>query len=220
MNNWFWPVTTYLGQGLLVTLWISLLTVLLATILGLAVAALSQSAIAFARLTGRLYVEVFRGVPSLMILLFVFFALPQIGLRTGPLTAAVIGLGLWGGANIGEIFRGALNSISHRQEQGARALGLGATEALVFVILPQAFRRALPPYVGQLTVLVQASALTSVVGVSDLLGSARQMIERLAYVGSGESHAIEIYLGVLGVFFVICYSLTALANAIERRLRY
>ncbi|MCP3474850.1 amino acid ABC transporter permease [Bradyrhizobium sp. CCGUVB1N3] len=220
MNNWVWPIVVYLGQGLLITLWISLLTVVLATMLGLVIAALSQSTLTSARLIGRIYVDVFRGVPSLMILLFVFFALPQIGLRTGPLTAAVIGLGLWGGANIGEVFRGALNSIPHRQEQGARALGLSATEALVFVILPQAFRRALPPYVGQLTVLVQASALTSVVGVSDLLGSARQMIERLAYVGSGQSHAIEIYLGVLGVFFVICYALTALANAIERRLRY
>ncbi|MCP3465481.1 amino acid ABC transporter permease [Bradyrhizobium sp. CCGUVB23] len=220
MNNWVWPVAAYLGQGLLITLWISLLTVVLATILGLLIAALSQSTLTIARLIGRIYVDVFRGVPSLMILLFVFFALPQIGLRTGPLTAAVIGLGLWGGSNIGEVFRGALSSIPHRQEQGARALGLTATEALVFVILPQAFRRALPPYVGQLTVLVQASALTSVVGVSDLLGSARQMIERLAYVGGGVSHAIEIYLGVLGVFFVICYSLTALANTIERRLRH
>ncbi|KRQ11348.1 amino acid ABC transporter permease [Bradyrhizobium manausense] len=219
MNDWIWPVAAYLGQGLLVTLWISLLTVLLATVLGLLIAALSRSTLSLARLIGRLYVEVFRGVPSLMILLFVFFALPQIGLRTGPLTAAIIGLGLWGGANIGEVFRGALNSIPYRQEQGARALGLSATEALVFVILPQAFRRALPPYVGQLTVLVQASALTSVVGVSDLLGSARQMIERLAYVGAGGSHAIEIYLGVLSIFFVISYSLTALASLIERRLR-
>ncbi|WP_407165930.1 amino acid ABC transporter permease [Bradyrhizobium sp. ORS 111] len=219
MSNWVWPVAAYLGQGLLITLWISLLTVVLATIVGLVIAAFSQSTLTLARLIGRFYVDVFRGAPSLMILLFVFFALPQIGLRTGPLTATVIGLGLWGGSNIGEVFRGALSSISHRQEQGARALGLSATDALVFVILPQAFRRALPPYVGQLTVLVQASALTSVVGVSDLLGSARQMIERLAYVGSGQSHAIEIYLGVLSIFFVICYSLTALASAIERRLR-
>lgn len=219
MTNWVWPVTLYLGKSLLVTLWISLLTVILATILGLLIAALSQSTLTFARFVGRLYVELFRGVPSLMILLFVFFALPQIGLRTGPLTAAIIGLGLWGGANIGEVFRGALDSIPHRQAQGARALGLSATEALVFVILPQAFRRALPPYVGQLTVLVQASALTSVVGVSDLLGSARQMIERLAYVGTGDSHAIEIYLGVLSIFFVICYALSGLASMIERCLR-
>ncbi|MEZ0041212.1 His/Glu/Gln/Arg/opine family amino acid ABC transporter permease subunit [Bradyrhizobium sp. USDA 327] len=118
MTNWVWPVTLYLGKSLLVTLWISLLTVILATILGLLIAALSQSTLTFARFVGRLYVELFRGVPSLMILLFVFFALPQIGLRTGPLTAAIIGLGLWGGANIGEVFRGALDSIPHRQEQG------------------------------------------------------------------------------------------------------
>ncbi|WP_454629936.1 ABC transporter permease subunit [Bradyrhizobium cenepequi] len=83
MNNWVWPVAAYLGQGLLITLWISLLTVVLATILGLVIAALSQSTLTFARLIGRFYVDVFRGVPSLMILLFVFFALPQIGLRPG-----------------------------------------------------------------------------------------------------------------------------------------
>lgn len=219
MSNWVWPVTAYLAEGLLVTLWISLCSVILATLLGLLIAAMSRGTRAGAPWIARLYVEIFRGVPSLMILLFVFFALPHIGIRTGPLTASVIGLGLWGGANIGEVFRGALDSIPYRQEQGARALGMNATETLVFVILPQALRRALPPYVGQLTVLVQASALTSVVGVSDLLGSARHMIERLAYVGAGGSHAIEIYLGVLAVFFAICYPLTLLANFLERRLR-
>jgi len=69
----------------------------------------------------------------------------------------------------------------------------------MFTVIPQAIRRFLPPYIGQLTVLIQASALTSVVGVNDLLGSARQMIERLAYV-SPDSHAVPIYCTFLLVF--------------------
>jgi polar amino acid transport system permease protein len=88
----------------------------------------------------------------------------------------------------------------------------------MFAILPQALRRFLPPYVGQLTVLIQASALTSIVGVTDILGSARQMIERLGYVGT-DSHAVEIYCAVLVAFFGICYPLTLLSNFLERRLR-
>jgi polar amino acid transport system permease protein len=84
--------------------------------------------------------------------------------------------------------------------------------------MPQAVRRFLPPYIGQLTVLIQASALTSVVGVTDLLGSARQMIERLAYI-STDAHAVPIYCGVLLVFFAICYPLTLLASYLEGKLR-
>jgi polar amino acid transport system permease protein len=166
----------------------------------------------------QVYIDFFRGVPSLITLLFVFFALPHVGISTGPITASVLGLALWGGANIAETARGALKSISFRQTEAARALGMGKVDALVFAVMPQALRRFLPPYIGQLTVLIQASALTSVVGVTDLLGSARQMIERLAYV-STDGHAVEIYCFVLLTFFVICYPLTLFSNYLERRLR-
>lgn len=217
-DNWIEPVVAHLGRGLLVTLWISLLSVVVATIIGVAIGALSTSSRRFLRGFVRVYVDLFRGIPSLLILLYVFFALPQIGISTGPLTASVIGLGLWGSANIAEAARGALFSISSKQTEAARALGMNPRLTLQYVLLPQAARRFLPPYVGQLTVLIHASALTSVVGVSDILGSARQMIERLAYMGP-DSHAIVIYGMVLAVFFAICYPLTLLTEYLERRLR-
>jgi len=205
-------------SGLYVTLWVSLLTTLLATAIGLFIGSLSASTTKWVQVAVRLYIDIFRGVPSLITLLFVFFALPHIGVSTGPITASVLGLAVWGGANIAETARGAMKSISSRQTEAARALGLGKVQALVFAVMPQAIRRFLPPYVGQLTVLIQASALTSVVGVTDLLGSARQMIERLAYM-SPDAHAVPIYCGVLLVFFVICYPLTLLASYLEGRLR-
>jgi polar amino acid transport system permease protein len=205
-------------SGLYVTLWVSLLTTLLATVIGVLIGALSASNRKWVQVAVRVYIDIFRGVPSLITLLFVFFALPHIGITTGPITASVLGLGLWGGANIAETARGALKSISSRQTEAARALGLSKVQALVFAVMPQAVRRFLPPYIGQLTVLIQASALTSVVGVTDLLGSARQMIERLAYVSS-DAHAVEIYCGVLLAFFLICYPLTLLAGFLEHRLR-
>jgi polar amino acid transport system permease protein len=219
MNQpWIGPVASYMLSGLYVTLWVSLLTTLLATVIGVLIGALSASNRKWVQVAVRVYIDIFRGVPSLITLLFVFFALPHIGITTGPITASVLGLGLWGGANIAETARGALKSISSRQTEAARALGLSKVQALVFAVMPQAVRRFLPPYIGQLTVLIQASALTSVVGVTDLLGSARQMIERLAYVSS-DAHAVEIYCGVLLAFFLICYPLTLLAGFLEHRLR-
>lgn len=217
-NGVAWPVALHLASGLGVTLEVALFSTLLATVLGVVLGALSQSGRPGVSRPVRAYVEVFRGVPSLLTLLFVFFVLPQAGITTSPLTAASLGLGLWGAAGVAEIARGALASIHPHQMQAGRALGLSARRAMLHVLLPQAARRFLPSYVGQLTVLVQASVLTSVVGVTDLLGSARQMIEQLAYV-TGHSHALAIYGAVMLVFFLICYPLSVLASLLERRLR-
>lgn len=217
-QNWLIPVATHLGSGLTVTLLVAGLTIFLATLLGIFIGVASALSRPLVGKILRFYIDVFRGVPSLITLLFVFFSLPQIGISTGPIAASVLGLGLWGAANIAENVRGALNSISGKQTEAARALGLGKLSTMIFVLLPQAMRRFLPPYIGEITVLIQASALTSVVGVTDLLGAARQMIERLAYM-TADSHAVEIYIAVLAVFFVICYPFTLLADYLERRLR-
>lgn len=213
---WLGPVALYLGKGFLLTLQISVLSILLATPLGIVVGALATSTSKWLVAVGRIYVELLRGVPSLMTLLFVFFALPGLGIETGPITASVLGLGFWSSANIAEAMRGALGSIPSEQAVSARALGMTTFQTLIWVVLPQALRRFLPPYVGQLTFLIQASTLTSVVGVTELLGSSRQMIERLAY-STGDSHAILLYGMVLGGFFAVCYPLTLLSEYLERR---
>ncbi|MDF2810838.1 MAG: amino acid transporter permease [Microvirga sp.] len=213
---WLGPVGLYLGKGFLLTLKISVLSILLATPLGILVGTLATSPNKWLVAVGRIYVELLRGVPSLMTLLFVFFALPRLGIETSPITASVLGLGLWSSANIAEAMRGALGSISSDQAVSGRALGMTNFQTLIWVVLPQALRRFLPPYVGQLTFLIQASTLTSVVGVNELLGSSRQMIERLAY-STGDSHAILLYGMVLAGFFAVCYPMTVIVEYLERR---
>jgi polar amino acid transport system permease protein len=135
----FLPVAAHLWRGLMATLWVSLLSTLLASAAGIALGVLAQSRQRWLAWPVRWYVEVFRGVPSLLTLLFVFFALPQAGLATSPVAASVIGLGLWGSAGVSEIARGALASIPAQQSEGARALGMGALEATVHVVLPRVF---------------------------------------------------------------------------------
>lgn len=218
MSSWFYPVLGHLANGYAVTLKVSSGCVLFATVLGILVGVMSTSHWPAARTFVRLYVDFFRGIPSLLTLLFVFFALPRFGIETSPIQSSILGLGLWGSANIAETVRGALNSIPSGQLLGSRALGMTWLQAFTWVIVPQAVRRFLPSYVGQITLLIQASALTSVVGVTDLLGAARQMIERLSYVGGG-SHAIAIYGLVMLGFFAICYPLTLLSEYLEKRTR-
>jgi polar amino acid transport system permease protein len=116
------------------------------------------------------------------------------------------------------VARGALSSIASGQTLASRALGMNQRQTLIRVICPQALKRFIPPYVNQLTLLVHASTLTSVVGVIELLGSTRQMIERLAYVGDG-AYSIVIYLGVMLLFFIVCFPLTLIAQALEAKAR-
>jgi polar amino acid transport system permease protein len=216
--EWIAPVLRHMANGLLITLWLATLSVILATVIGASIGILATIGPRWVRLAVRIYVDIFRGIPSLIVLLFVFFQLPQLGISTDALAASVLGLGIWASANIGEIARGAVQSVSPKQSEAASALGMNRVATLNWVILPQALRRFLPPYLGQLTVVIQATALSSIVGVSDLQGSARQMVERLAY-STGDGQAIFIYSVVLLVFFGICYPLTVLGTRLERRLK-
>lgn len=216
--SWLGPALRYMAGGLGVTAVVAVASIIIATVLGMIIGLGLVYASKVLRWVCRLYVEVFRGVPSLIILLFVFFALPQIGVKTSPVNASILGLSLWASANVAEIFRGALQSVPGDQLVSARALGFSAPKAILHVVLPQAIRAFLPPFIGQVTQLVQATALTSIVGVSDLQNTAGQMIERVGYV-TGQSYAILIYLIVMAVFFAICYPLTVLSSRLEVRLR-
>jgi polar amino acid transport system permease protein len=218
-EDWVLPVLSYMGSGLIVTFEIALLSAFFATALGLAIGMLSLSRRRWVRRCLGLYVDFFRGIPSLLVLLFVFFALPQlIGVATDPITSSVLGLALWASANVAETARGALQAIPPAQAEAGAALGMNRYKTLVFIIVPEAVRRFLPPYIGQITILIQATALTSIVGVNDLQGTAQQMTQRLAYT-LGDSHAILIYGLVLLAFFAICYPLTIITDRLERNLK-
>jgi polar amino acid transport system permease protein len=171
----------------------------------------------------RLYVEVWRGLPIIVTIFIVFFVFPVAGhqLEFDPFTSATVGLSLWGSAQIAEATRGAVQSIPREQHEAAAALGFGWLGRHAFVILPQAFRRLLPPVVSLLVGIIQNTTLASVIGASELLTTGKQQVERITSpppAGLGEIHAIEIYGAVMVVFFLISFPLTRLAIFLERRL--
>jgi polar amino acid transport system permease protein len=169
------------------------------------------------RLLVRWYVEIWRGLPIIVTLFFIFFVLPIIGLKFGTFVAAATGLCLWGSANVAEVVRGAVQSVSRGQADAATALGFPWAGRMRYVILPQAARRALPPLVGLVVNLTQQTSLATVIGVLDVLQASQRSIERLT-LSSGATHAVPILGAVLGVYFVICLPLTLMSRRLERSL--
>lgn len=162
------------------------------------------------------YLQLFRGLPVLVTLFIVFFVSPSLGLQLNSFAAAVLGLCLWGSANVMEVVRGAVRSIPTAQFEAASALGFGWTPAMRWVVLPQAIRRALPPLVNLIVDLIQATTLASLIGVIDVLQRSRQAVE-FYQLSTGEGHAVPIFTGVLAVFFLLCFPLTRLAARLERK---
>jgi ABC-type amino acid transport system permease subunit len=138
--------------------------------------------------------------------------LPQLGIRTSSNAAAIAALGIYAGALGSEIVRGAIASIPRGQTEAAAALGLGTMQTLALVVLPQALRRMVPPFVGLFALIVESSSLSALIGVNDLLQSARVNVER------DTSAAFPLYLTVLVLYFAVNYPVSLFSQRLERRL--
>ena len=224
MPDWVEPVARYiLEEGLPGTLRVSAVAVVGSGVIGILLGTLMTIKLLTLQARSRLYIDVFRGLPILVTVFIVYFGLPAVApqLEFGPLTAASIALVLWGSAQVAEATRGAVQSIPREQHEAASALGFGWVGRHSNVILPQALRRLLPPFVSLLVNIIQNSTLAQVIGGLEVLEAAERQNERLTAVppiGLGEIHAFEIFGGVMVLFFLISFPLTRLAAYLEKRL--
>ena len=222
--DWAGPVAHYvLHQGLPGTLHVGAIAVIGSTLVGVVLGTLLTIDFRPSRVLIRLYIEVFRGLPILVTVFIVFFGLPAIShtFEFSALNAAAIALVLWGSAQVAEATRGAVQSIPREQHEAASALGFNWAERHAYVILPQALRRLLPPFVSLLVNIIQNTTLAGVIGGLEILQAGERQSERITAVppiGLGQIHAFEIFAGVAALFFVISFPLTRLAAYLERRL--
>jgi polar amino acid transport system permease protein len=217
--DWVDPVARYvLEVGLANTLKLSAIALVGSTLVGVTLGTLLTIRFLPTRALIRLYIEVWRGLPILVTIFIVFFALPEVSpsLRFDTLTAGAIALILWGSAQVAETTRGAVQSIPREQHEAASALGFGWVGRHAFVIMPQALRRLLPPLVGLLVNIIQNTTIVQVIGAPEILEAAERQVERLTF--EGEVHAVEIYGAVMVLFFLISFPLTRLAAYLEHRL--
>jgi polar amino acid transport system permease protein len=222
--DWAGPVAHYvLHQGLPGTLHVGAIAVVGSALVGVVFGTLLTIDFRPTRALIRLYIEVFRGLPILVTVFLVYFGLPAISMsfQYTALTSAAIALVLWGSAQVAEATRGAVQSIPREQHEAAAALGFNWVERHAYVILPQALRRLLPPFVSLLVNIIQNTTLAGVIGGLEILQAGERQSERITAVppiGLGQIHAFEIFGGVAVLFFVISFPLTRLAAYLERRL--
>ncbi|HSB70667.1 MAG TPA: amino acid ABC transporter permease [Candidatus Methylomirabilis sp.] len=203
----------YLWQGLLVTLNVSALVVCISLITGIVLGVGIVYGPRWLYWPIRYYSDFFRGIPLLVLIFFIYYGLPIVGINFTNFISVVVALSAFKTAHVIEVVRGAIQSIPPGQTEAGKAIGLTFGQRLLHVIAPQALRRFLPPWINAVVDTVKGSALVSLVGIVDLMLAIQQVIGR-TYV------PMPLYvLGAL-MYFVINYSLSLASRSLEARFAY
>ncbi|MGE8393928.1 amino acid ABC transporter permease [Pseudomonas sp. BIGb0427] len=200
-----------LGKGAAQTLAISALSILFATLGGVLYGVLATLGKRSVDLLLRIYLELFRAIPVLVWLYLLFFGLPIFFAVSIPsFWCAVLVLSLWGASEVGEVVRGALQSLPRGQREAGLSIGLSGAQLYGYVLLPQALKRMTPPTINIYTRIIKTSSLAVLIGVVDVIKVGQQIIERTY-------ESVLIYGALFLFFFFICYPLSAASRALERR---
>jgi polar amino acid transport system permease protein len=179
--------------------------------LGLLIALLRVSSSRPAQWAAIVYIRLFQGTPLLLQLFLVFFGADLLGLDLGPWLSALLGLSLNAGAFLGEIWRGAIQSVPKGQWEAARALGLHYLPLMLRVVVPQALRVALPPTVGFLVNLVKSTSLAAIIGFVELT-RAGQLLNNATF------RPFTIFGTVALIYFLLCWPMSLASQRLEARL--
>jgi polar amino acid transport system permease protein len=199
----------FLLNGALWTLVLSLMAFVGGGLGGFVIALGRTSPFKVLRLLAGTYVQIVQGTPLLVILFLTFFGLPTLGFSISPMMAAGLSLTIYVSAYLGEIWRGALQSVPRAQWEAAECLALSRTQRLFKVILPQAIRIATPPTIGFSVQIIKNTSLASVVGFVELT-RAGQLINNSIF------EPFAIYMIVALLYFCLCFPVSVLSQRLER----
>ncbi len=200
-------------RGAVITIEISVLGMALAVVAGLALVLTRLYAVAPLRWLAQVYVEVIRGTPLLIQLFFIYYGLPEIGIRLQAFPAAILGLGLNYAAYEAENYRAGIEAIPRGQTEAAQALGMTRWQSLQHIILPQAFRLVIPPITNDFIALFKDSSIVSVITMVELTKVYGMLaMSTYDYIGLG--------LMTATIYFALSYPASIFANWLEKRLRY
>lgn len=201
-----------LVKGLEMTLLITVGGLALGLILGVMTGLINTGRNRALRAVAVGYIELIRGTPLIVQVMFLYFGLPlALGMRIPPLTAGIVAIGINAGAYIAEIVRGAILSIDAGQSEAARSTGLSAAQTMFYVIWPQAFRRMIPPLGNQFIISLKDTSLLTVIGVAELTRQGQEIV-------AINFRSFEVWLAVAILYLVVTLSLSWGLRRIERRL--
>ena len=213
--SWDWAYVLKMFPLLLkaavVTVQLAVLAITFGTVIGLFIALMKISRNKLLNYLGSVYTWIFRGIPLLVQLFIIYFGLASIGVRLPAKLAAIIGISLCGGAYIAEIIRAGIQSIDKGQMEAALSLGMTKSQAMRRVILPQTYRRLIPPMGNEFISLLKDTALASAITVTELL--------RTAQVHAGYSYkSFELYLSAGFIYLMLTTVFTLAFGALENKL--
>ena len=197
------------GAG--VTIQITVLSTAIGFVIGLIVGVARISNLRVLRMLAEVYVEFFRGTPLLVQIFLFYFALPVItGQRIDPFIAAISACGINSGAYVAEIFRAGIQSVDEGQMEAGRSLGMTWLQTMRYIIVPQAFKRVIPPLGNEFIAMLKDSSLVSVIGFEELTRRGQLIIAKT--YGS-----FEIWMSVAVIYLVMTLTISRFVAYLERR---
>ena len=203
-------------QGLWVSVEISLISVIISIVLGLLFGVFMTWKNPVAKVISRIYLEIVRIMPQLVLLFIVFFGFSSaFGVDLSAELSAVIVFSFWGVGEMGDLVRGALVSIPKHQYESAEALGMSKAQVYYHIVIPQAVRRLIPMSVNLITRMIKTTSLVMMIGVVEVMKVGQQIIEANRMVSPNA--VFGIYGTILLLYFLICWPISMLANHLEKK---
>ncbi len=206
-----WDYRAVFVRGAIVTAQLTFWATLIGLALGLPLGLLRRSRLRLLSAPAATFIELFRSTPALVQLVWIYYALPILtGLQMSNMTSVSVGLGLHAAAYFAEIFRAGINSISRGQWDAARAIGMTYTQTMRRIILPQAIRRMIPPFINEFASLIKLTTLGSTLAVYELLHESNNLI-------NNTYRPLEIYTVLAVAFAALIYPIIYASQKLERR---
>lgn len=214
-QNWnaVWEYRELFFKGWLITIAISIGGLFLSCFIGFITALMQKSGVPFFVSLAKIYVEIIRGTPLLVQILFFFYVVAyQIGLDN-RFIAGIIMLSIFHGAYIAEMIRAGIDTVSSTQRESARAIGLSRFQTYRFVIIPQAIRQILPPLTGQFASIIKDSSLLSIIGINEVTNSAQQ-------INSATYSTLESFLPLGIAYLILTLPISLWSKHLEKKFQY
>ena len=207
-----------LCEGMWVSLRIALIAMLLSIVLGILMGVLMTSKNKIIKVVCRIYLEIVRIMPQLVLLFLVYFgAAKHIGANFSGEVAAIIVFTFWGTAEMGDLVRGALIAVPKHQYESGFALAMTKQQVFIHIIVPQTIRRLTPSAMNLLTRMIKTTSLVVLIGIVEVVKVGKQIIDANRYVVPDS--ALWVYGAIFIMYFVICYPFSKLSEVLERRLK-
>ncbi|WP_278960451.1 amino acid ABC transporter permease [Lactobacillus apis] len=216
MQTWVdalsWLNFGFLLKGLAVTLYISLVSIVLSFILGSVLGIIRYSKIKFISAAVGFVIDLIRNLPLLLIIFFTYFGMPKIGYRPSAITSAIIAMTIFESSMLAEIVRSGIQSVSEGQMEGARSTGMSFVQALWHIILPQAYRHMFPTIIGQFVSLIKDTSLATIIVVPELMQHAQVIY------GQNANYIVPMFAALTLLYFIICFTLSMAGSYLHKHM--